>query len=100
MADQGWLALEVPEDEGGLGLGMVEVAVLCEQIGRHLVAAPFLPTILALGRLSQPEARAVPATTATWREALAEGRAVGCVALCAGSRTSCRVEVDGRRACA
>ena len=33
MADQGWLALELPEDEGGLGLGLVEVAVLCEEIG-------------------------------------------------------------------
>ena len=49
MADQGWLALEVPEDEGGLGLGMVEVAVLCEEIGRRLVAAPFLSSVLALG---------------------------------------------------
>ena len=41
MADQGWLALELAEDDGGLGLGMVEVAVLCEQIGRRLVAAPY-----------------------------------------------------------
>ena len=56
MADQGWLALELPESEGGLELGMVEIAVLCEQIGRRLVAAPFLSTILALGALSQPEA--------------------------------------------
>jgi alkylation response protein AidB-like acyl-CoA dehydrogenase len=80
MADQGWLALELPEDEGGLELGMVEVAVLCEQIGRRLVAAPFLPTVLALGALCHPEARAVDATSA-WRIALAEGSAVGCVAL-------------------
>ena len=69
MADQGWLALELPESEGGLDLGMVEIAVLCEQIGRRLVAAPFLSTILALGALSQPEARAVEATAA-WRSAL------------------------------
>jgi len=79
MADQGWLALELPESEGGLDLGMVEVAVLCEQIGRRLVAAPFLSTILALGALSQPEARAVEATSA-WRSALSDGRAVGCLA--------------------
>ncbi len=58
MADQGWLALEVPEDEGGLGLGLVEVAVLCEEIGRRLVAAPFLPSVVALGALSGAEARA------------------------------------------
>ena len=43
MADQGWLALELPEEDGGLGLGAVEVAVLCEQLGRRLVAAPFSP---------------------------------------------------------
>jgi alkylation response protein AidB-like acyl-CoA dehydrogenase len=79
MADQGWLALELPEAEGGLDLGMVEIAVLCEQIGRHLVAAPFLPTILALGALSRPEARAID-ITAAWRSALADGGAVGCLA--------------------
>ncbi len=72
MADQGWLAIEVPEDEGGLGLGTVEVAVLCEEIGRRLVAAPFLPSVVALGALSTPEARA-EAGTKDWREALAEG---------------------------
>ena len=79
MADQGWLALELPEDEGGLGLGLVEVAVLCEEIGRRLVAAPFLPSVVALGALSSPEAR-VDEATKEWREALSEGAAVGCVA--------------------
>ncbi len=58
MAEQGWLAIELPEDESGLGLGMVELAVLCEEIGRRLVAAPFLPTIVALGALCGDEARA------------------------------------------
>jgi alkylation response protein AidB-like acyl-CoA dehydrogenase len=79
MAEQGWLALELPEDEGGLGMGMVEVAVLCEQIGRRLVAAPFLSTILAIGALSHPDARAYAATE-KWRETLSAGDAVGCVA--------------------
>jgi len=79
MADQGWLGIELPEDEGGLGLGMVELAVLCEEIGRRLVAAPFLPTVVALGALCGPEARA-DAGTEDWREALGRGVAVGCVA--------------------
>jgi alkylation response protein AidB-like acyl-CoA dehydrogenase len=83
MAEQGWLALEVPEDEDGLGLGMVEVAVLCEQIGRRLVAAPFLSSVLALGALSTAEARADGATK-DWRTALCEGSAVGCVAFAPG----------------
>ena len=78
MAEQGWLAIEVPADEGGLGLGMVELAVLCEEIGRRLVAAPFLPSVVALGALCSPEARG-DAGTKEWREALSEGAAVGCV---------------------
>lgn len=49
MADQGWLGIEVEEEDGGLEMGMVEVAVLCEQIGRHLAPAPFLSSVLCLG---------------------------------------------------
>jgi alkylation response protein AidB-like acyl-CoA dehydrogenase len=96
MADQGWLALELPESEGGLGMGMVEVAVLCEQIGRRLVAAPFLPTMLALGALSQPEARRIE-STAPWRIALADGSAVGCVAHDRAGALTVSDAVDGVR---
>jgi alkylation response protein AidB-like acyl-CoA dehydrogenase len=77
MSEQGWLALELPEDEGGLGLGLVEVAVLCEELGRRLVAAPFLSSVVALGALSDPDARATAATK-EWREALSQGSAIGC----------------------
>ncbi len=84
MADQGWLAIELPEDDGGLGLGMVELAVLCEEIGRRLVAAPFLPTIVALGALCGPEAR-TDTGTKEWREALGQGDAIGCIAVAPGS---------------
>jgi alkylation response protein AidB-like acyl-CoA dehydrogenase len=48
MVDQGWLGIAVPESEGGVGLGPVELAVLLEEIGRHVAPAPFLPTVLAL----------------------------------------------------
>jgi alkylation response protein AidB-like acyl-CoA dehydrogenase len=56
---------------------LVEVAVLCEELGRRLVAAPFLPSIVALGALSGPEARG-DAETKEWREALSQGSAIGC----------------------
>jgi alkylation response protein AidB-like acyl-CoA dehydrogenase len=85
MSEQGWLALELPEDEGGLGLGLVEVAVLCEELGRRLVAAPFLPSVVALGALSGPDARA-DAGTKEWREALCQGSAVGCVVVVPAGR--------------
>ena len=48
MAEQGWPAIERPEASGGLGMGFVEVAVLCEQLGRHLAPVPFAGTVLAL----------------------------------------------------
>jgi alkylation response protein AidB-like acyl-CoA dehydrogenase len=101
MAEQGWLAIELPEDEGGLGLGMVELAVLCEEIGRRLVAAPFLSTIVALAALSGDEARA-EAGTKDWREALGQGAAVGCVAATPGrngltvSGSAGRARLSGR----
>ena len=33
MVEQGWLGIEVPEAEGGVGLGAVEVAILAEELG-------------------------------------------------------------------
>jgi alkylation response protein AidB-like acyl-CoA dehydrogenase len=85
MSEQGWLALEQPEDEGGLGLGLVEVAVLCEELGRRLVAAPFLSSTVALGALSGRDARA-DAGTKEWREALCQGSAVGCTLVAPAGR--------------
>ncbi|MGP8059963.1 MAG: acyl-CoA dehydrogenase family protein [Acidimicrobiales bacterium] len=79
MADQGWLAVERPEADGGLGLGMVEVAVLCEALGRHTAPAPFLSTVLALDALGVG-ADAGSKPPAAWAEGLASGELVGCVA--------------------
>ncbi|MFZ0667811.1 MAG: acyl-CoA dehydrogenase family protein [Acidimicrobiales bacterium] len=39
-----WPALTVPEEFGGLGLGVVELAVVTEQLGRSLAPGPFLST--------------------------------------------------------
>ncbi len=44
MVELDWPALAVPEDDGGLGLGFVEVVVVAEQLGRVLAPAPFLAT--------------------------------------------------------
>jgi alkylation response protein AidB-like acyl-CoA dehydrogenase len=51
MLEQGWAGVAVPEGQGGLGLGTVEVAVLLEEMGHHAAAAPFAPTVLALDAL-------------------------------------------------
>jgi alkylation response protein AidB-like acyl-CoA dehydrogenase len=94
MADQGWLALEIPEDEGGLGMGLVEIAVLGEEIGRRLVAVPFLSSVVALGALGAPEAR-TQSWTKEWRESLSQGEAVACVARVAGAGITVEPAADG-----
>ncbi|UVE17435.1 acyl-CoA/acyl-ACP dehydrogenase [Pseudomonas sp. LS44] len=39
-----WPALHIPEQYGGLGLGLVELSILLEQMGRYLLCAPFYAT--------------------------------------------------------
>ena len=51
MVEQGWTALAVPEDKGGLGLGIVELALLLEEVGGHVAPAPVLQQALALDAL-------------------------------------------------
>jgi len=43
--DFGWGATAIPEVHGGLGLGMVELAILQEEIGRTLFPSPFEATV-------------------------------------------------------
>ena len=45
LADQGLLAMHVPDAFGGAGYGLVELAVAAEQLGRALLPGPFLPTV-------------------------------------------------------
>jgi alkylation response protein AidB-like acyl-CoA dehydrogenase len=88
MAEQGWLAVELPEAVGGLSLGLVETVVLCEQIGRHLAPVPFLGTVLTGVALASAltDGEIDLSTTLgevaveSWIEQLAAGDAVGAVA--------------------
>ncbi|MBV8982749.1 MAG: acyl-CoA/acyl-ACP dehydrogenase [Acidimicrobiia bacterium] len=45
MVDLGWPALTIGEDQGGLGLGFVELAVLAEELGRVIAPGPFVATV-------------------------------------------------------
>jgi len=40
-----WQAIHVPESCGGMGLGYVELVAMMEQMGRHLLCAPFFSTV-------------------------------------------------------
>jgi alkylation response protein AidB-like acyl-CoA dehydrogenase len=97
MADQGWLAVERAEEDGGLGLSMVEVAVLCEQLGRHVAPAPFLGTVLVHDAVVRGATRAGDRERTVLldlAERLASGAAVGAVAF-SGDPEAVHAEVEG-----
>lgn len=89
IADLGWLALTIPEDFGGLGLGWEEVVVISEEMGKTVFPSPFLANtlaaqaILTLGDKAQKE-RLLPG--------LADGSVIGTLAVL---EESDRLDADG-----
>jgi len=53
MVELGWPGLAIPEEHGGLGLGMVELAVLAEELGYAVAPTP-LPSSWATAQLVGP----------------------------------------------
>ncbi|MCK6556365.1 acyl-CoA/acyl-ACP dehydrogenase [Candidatus Binatia bacterium] len=49
LAELGWLGLIFPEEFGGAGLGMVELVVLLEEMGRVVMPGPFFSTVVLGG---------------------------------------------------
>ena len=78
MAQLGWLGLSLPEEHGGSGLGMVETALVLEELGRAAYPGPFWPTMLlatAVAELGSNEQKK------RWLPAIAGGDARGALAL-------------------
>jgi alkylation response protein AidB-like acyl-CoA dehydrogenase len=55
LAQAGWLGLDVPEEHGGAGASLAEVAVVLEELGRAATASPVLGAVLAVGALGLVE---------------------------------------------
>ena len=77
IAALGWTAVAIPEAHGGVDLSISEVVPLVEQMGRNLMASPFVATTLAAQALISG---GTEAQQAEWLPKLAEG-AVGTLAL-------------------
>ena len=61
LAELGWLGLHLPENIGGQGYGLAELAIVLEELGRAVAPGPFLPTVLAsavVARAGSAEQRA------------------------------------------
>ncbi len=73
LAELGLTGLAVPEAQGGMGFGAVEAMVVCEELGRGLVNAPF-----AQGALMAPVLLSVApaALQAAWLPRIADASAL------------------------
>lgn len=98
LADLGLPGLLVPEEHGGLGLGLLEAALAAEALGAAVAPTPFLGTAvlapLALTLAGSPEQQA------RWLPKLAAGEAVAGVAIAeavAGARDGAGVDAAGGR---
>ena len=47
LSELGWPGIAISEDNGGQGLGPIELSILCEELGRTIAPVPFLPSVLA-----------------------------------------------------
>jgi alkylation response protein AidB-like acyl-CoA dehydrogenase len=78
LAEQGLLGLHVPDEDGGQGFGLPELAVALEELGRALVPGAFLPTVFASAAL------VTAGVTGKLVTGLADGSRTGAVGLAAG----------------
>ncbi|MFM2273350.1 MAG: hypothetical protein RL702_2415 [Pseudomonadota bacterium] len=81
--EQGWTALAIPEEHGGLGLSLVELGLVAQASGAATAGAPFLTFGYGAARAlldgSDKDA------AANWLPKLASGEALGTVAFAEGS---------------
>jgi alkylation response protein AidB-like acyl-CoA dehydrogenase len=64
MVELGWTALAVPESAGGVGMKMIAVAALAEEIGRAALPSPLIATLIATALLSHAKGPAAEAALA------------------------------------
>lgn len=71
LAEQGWLGLIYPEEYDGMGLGLVDLVVLMEEMGRAVAPGPYFSAVL-LGGLAVLEAGSL-AQKKEWLPRIAAG---------------------------
>lgn len=86
LAEQGLLALHLPEGYGGGGGALLDLAVVLEETGRAALPGPYLSSALAAALLGGADASDLV-------RALADGTRIGAVALGPGTLTA--VESEG-----
>jgi alkylation response protein AidB-like acyl-CoA dehydrogenase len=83
MVDLGWPALTIPDDHGGIGLGMVEAGIVCEELGRQIAPGPWIPTVTQFAAVVAECGS--PAQQADWLGRVAAGEVTGTLAVAEAS---------------
>jgi acyl-CoA dehydrogenase len=83
VVELGWTALRIPEEFGGVGMSVLELCVLAEEVGRALSPVPFTSSVLLATEALI--AAGTPDQKTRWLPKLADGSAVGAVALAEGT---------------
>ncbi len=81
--EQGWTALAIPEEYGGLGLTLIELGIVAQACGTATAGAPFLLSNYAAGEALLLAGDA--AAQGRWLPRLAAGEAIGTLALSEGN---------------
>ena len=108
LVEQGWTGLIFSEDDGGMGLGMVEMAVAFEEMGYALLPGAFLSTVPLAGSLIAKAGN--EGQRKKYLDAIIEGRAKATLALLeesgnwnpdsvmlAATESSGRLTLDGKK---
>jgi alkylation response protein AidB-like acyl-CoA dehydrogenase len=74
LCELGWPGIAIAEQYGGQGLGLVELSILCEELGRAVAPVPLLPTVLASTVIEQAGSEE---QCSRWLAGLAGGELIG-----------------------
>ncbi len=74
LCSLGWPGIAIAEEYGGQGLGLVELAILCEELGRTVAPVALLPTVLAALVIEQAGSAE---QRERWLPGLASGQSLG-----------------------
>jgi len=78
IAELGWPGLTIAEEHGGAGLSWLDLAVLLEESGRHLLPLPLLSTSVAARAIVEAGSAQ---QQAHWLPGLASGKQIGTLAI-------------------
>src|SRR6266446_9191932 len=73
LAENGWLGITYDEEDGGSGLGLLDLVVLMEEVGRAVMPGPYPATVLLGG--AAIAAAGAAATRQEWLPRIVAGEA-------------------------